>query len=169
MRVATSEGQLKEEAVGARRRRRRHAATPRRGQLDRRRLPGRGRGRLKIERSDSGRLLQQRRGSTEPAFLGSDAEGKTTANGKTSKTSFVKNGERQQRTEWHRIQAWGSLGEYAAAFRKGSHVCVEGELRSREYESNGVKVRTYDIVAISILDLRAGKEAIGAQRRGTLK
>jgi hypothetical protein len=28
-------------------------------------------------------------------------------------------------------------------------ICVEGELRSREYESNGSKVRTYDIVAKS--------------------
>ena len=33
----------------------------------------------------------------------------------------------------------------------------KGELRSREYESQGAKVRTYDIVAISILNLRAGQ------------
>jgi len=97
-------------------------------------------------------------------FLGSDAETKTTANGKTvttlslaTKTSYLKDGERQERTEWHRIQVWGRLGEYAAAFRKGAHICVEGELRSREYESNGVKVRTYDIVASSIINLRAGQ------------
>ena len=29
-----------------------------------------------------------------------------------------------------RVQVWGKLGEYAAAFKKGAHVCVEGELRS---------------------------------------
>jgi single-strand DNA-binding protein len=95
-------------------------------------------------------------------FLGSDAETKTTPNGKAvttlslaTKTSYKKGGQRQERTEWHRIQAWGNLGEYAAAFRKGSHIWVEGELRSRDYESNGTKVRTYDIVASAIINLRA--------------
>jgi single-stranded DNA-binding protein len=48
------------------------------------------------------------------------------------------------------------LGEYAG-FKKGSHICVEGELRSREYESNAATVRTYDIVANSIINLRAGQ------------
>jgi single-strand DNA-binding protein len=99
-------------------------------------------------------------------FLGSDAEGKTTPNGKAvtnlslaTKTSYLKNGERQERTEWHRIECWGSLAVYAAAFRKGSHLCVEGELRSREFESNGTKVRTYDIVAAAIINLRAGQRS----------
>ena len=66
-------------------------------------------------------------------FLGSDAENKTTPNGKTvttlslaTKTTYKKDGERQERTEWHRIQAWGSLGKNAAAFRKGAHICVMG-------------------------------------------
>ena len=97
-------------------------------------------------------------------FLGSDAEIKTTPQGKTvttfsiaTKTSYIKDEKRQERTEWHRVQAWGILGEYAAAFKKGSHVCVEGELRNREYESNGAKVRTYDIVANSIITLSKGQ------------
>jgi single-stranded DNA-binding protein len=68
-----------------------------------------------------------------------------------------KDGERQSRTEWHRIQILGRLGVYAAPFKKGSHICVEGELRSREYESRGAKIRTYDIVASSIINLRAGQ------------
>ena len=66
-------------------------------------------------------------------FLGSDAEGKTTTSGKSlttlslaTKTSFVQDGKRQERTEWHRIQAWGKLAEYAAAFKKGAHFSVEG-------------------------------------------
>jgi single-stranded DNA-binding protein len=41
--------------------------------------------------------------------------------------------------------------------KKGAQIHVEGELRSREYETNGVKVRSYDIVANSILNLRAGQ------------
>jgi single-strand DNA-binding protein len=97
-------------------------------------------------------------------FIGSDAETKTIPNGNAvttfslaTKTSYKKDGERQERTEWHRVQAWGKLGEYAGAFKKGSHLCVEGELRSREYESQDAKVRTYDIVASSIINLRAGQ------------
>src|SRR5215471_9559729 len=102
-------------------------------------------------------------------FLGLDAETKTTPNGKAvttfsvaTKTSYLKDGERQERTEWHRVQVWGKLGEYAAAFKKGAHVCVEGELRSREYESQGAKIRTYDIVASSIISLRAAQRNTAA-------
>ena len=43
-------------------------------------------------------------------------------------------------------------------FRKGAHLRVENELRSREYETDaGVKVRTYVIVASSIVNLRPGQ------------
>ena len=97
-------------------------------------------------------------------FTGSDAETKTTPSGKAvttfsiaTKTSFKKDGDRQERTEWHRVQVWGRMAEYTAAFKKGSHICVEGELRSREYESQGAKVRTYDIVASSIINLSKGQ------------
>jgi single-strand DNA-binding protein len=97
-------------------------------------------------------------------FLGHHAEVKTTQSGKAvttlslaTKTSFMKDGERQERTEWYRIQTWAKLDEYAAAFRKGSHIRVEGELRSREYETDGSKVRTYEIIANSILNLRTGQ------------
>jgi single-strand DNA-binding protein len=53
---------------------------------------------------------------------------------------------------------WTKLAEYAAGFKKGAHIRVEGELRSREYETDtGVKVRTYVIVASSIMNLRTGQ------------
>ena len=53
--------------------------------------------------------------------------------------------------------SWGKLAEYAGAFKKGAQIHVEGELRSREYETDGAKVRTYDIVASGIINLRAGQ------------
>ncbi len=98
-------------------------------------------------------------------FLGSEPETTYTPNGKAvatlsiaTKTSWMKGDERQERTEWHRVQAWAKLAEYAAGFKKGSHLRVEGELRSREYETDGgVKVRTYVIVASSIMSLRRGQ------------
>ena len=102
-------------------------------------------------------------------FLGNDAESKTLSNSSkvttlslATKTSFVKNGERQERTEWHRIQVWGKLGEYAAAFKKGAHIQVEGELRSREYEDkkNGnAKRRVWEIRVDSILKLDRAEKA----------
>ena len=70
----------------------------------------------------------------------------------------MKGDERQKRTEWHRIQAWAQFAEDAAGFKKGAHVRVKGELRSREYETDaGTQVRTYVIVASSILNLRPGQ------------
>ncbi len=98
-------------------------------------------------------------------FLGSDAEAKYTPNGKAvttlslaTKTTWIKEAERQERTEWHRIQVWGKLAEYAAAFKKGAYLRVEGELRSREYDTEGgAKVRTYDIVANTVKSLRSGQ------------
>ena len=98
-------------------------------------------------------------------FLGSEPETTYTPSGKAvatlslaTKTSWMKDDERKERTEWHRIQAWAKLAEYAAGFKKGAHLRVEGELRSREYETDsGVKVRTYVIVASSIVNLRPGQ------------
>ena len=98
-------------------------------------------------------------------FLGSEPEASFTPNGKAvtslslaTKTSWMKGDERQERVEWHKIQVWGKLGEYVARFKKGAHIRVEGELRSREYETaGGTKVRTYEIVASSIHNLRPGQ------------
>jgi single-strand DNA-binding protein len=49
-------------------------------------------------------------------------------------------GEWESRTEWHRCVAFGKLGEFAANLKNGSHLQVEGELRSREYDKDGVNV-----------------------------
>ena len=96
------------------------------------------------------------------SFLGSEPEANFTPNGKSvtslslaTKTSWMKGDERQERVQWHKIQVWGKLGEYAVALKKDAHIRVEGELRSREYETaGGTKVRTYEIVASSIHNLR---------------
>lgn len=57
-------------------------------------------------------------------------------------------GEKQERTEWHRITMFSKLGEIAAEYlRKGSQVYIEGSLRTSEYEKDGVKRYSTDIVA----------------------
>ncbi len=46
-----------------------------------------------------------------------------------------KSGERQERTEWHRVVVWGKQGEVASKYlRKGSQVFVEGSLATRSWE-----------------------------------
>ena len=42
----------------------------------------------------------------------------------------------KERTEWHRIVAWGQMAEAVKPLAKGDHVLVEGELRSNEYEAD---------------------------------
>jgi single-strand DNA-binding protein len=99
-------------------------------------------------------------------FLGNDAEQKETGGGKkyttlslATKATWMAGEERKERTEWHRITVWNGLGEYAADFKKGSHIRVEGELRSREYDGQNGHVQTYEIVAESILSLRGGQRS----------
>jgi single-strand DNA-binding protein len=60
------------------------------------------------------------------------------------------NGEWRSRTDWHRVVAFAAVGEYAATLPKGSHVLVQGTLRSREYEKDGVKHRVFELRADTI-------------------
>jgi single-strand DNA-binding protein len=47
---------------------------------------------------------------------------------------WMKDGERQRRTEWHRVVVWGPRAErIAAQLRKGTPVYVEGRLRTRAF------------------------------------
>ncbi len=43
-------------------------------------------------------------------------------------------GQQQERTEWHRVELWGRLGEIAAQYlRKGSRVYIEGSIRTDKW------------------------------------
>ena len=75
-------------------------------------------------------------------FLGKDAEIKTTRNNAsfTVLSLATKRSWKDRETEawksettWHRVIAWGKLGESAANLLKGAHLQIEGEIRSREY------------------------------------
>lgn len=57
-------------------------------------------------------------------------------------------GEQQERTEWHRVVFFNRLAEIAGEYlKKGSKVYIEGALRTREWEKDGVKRYTTEIVA----------------------
>ena len=78
-----------------------------------------------------------------------------------------RNGDRQERTEWHNVVLWRGLAEIAERYlRKGSTIYIEGRLETRSWEDkNGQKRYTTEIVAtdMTMLDSRgdAGGDAAG--------
>ena len=89
--------------------------------------------------------------------LGADPELRYTPSGRPVATFRIAttdvwtdaNGERQERTEWHRIVAWDRLAEICGEYlRKGSKVYIEGRIQTRVWEDqNGVQRYTTEIVA----------------------
>jgi len=70
----------------------------------------------------------------------------------TNERFSTKDGDKQERTEWHRIVAWGRTGELCAQYlSKGRSVYLEGRLQTREWEDKeGQKRRTTEIVAQTV-------------------
>ncbi len=69
------------------------------------------------------------------------------------------NGEQQERTEWHRVVFYQRLAEIVAEYiKKGSKIYVEGSLRTRSWEQDGVKRYATEIIAseMQMLDGRGG-------------
>ncbi len=95
--------------------------------------------------------------------LGRDPELRYTANGQpvanftlaTTESWTNKSGEREQRTEWHRIVTWGRLAEICGEhLNKGKQVYVEGRLQTREWEDReGNKRKTTEVTANQVLML----------------
>ena len=57
-------------------------------------------------------------------------------------------GEMKEQTEWHRIVAWGRLGEICGEYlSKGRQVYIEGRIQTRSWEKDGVTRYTTEIVA----------------------
>ena len=68
-------------------------------------------------------------------------------------------GEQKEKTEWHRVVFFNRLGEIAGEYlKRGSKVYVEGELRTREWEKEGQKHFTTEVVAteMQMLDSKGG-------------
>lgn len=92
--------------------------------------------------------------------LGADPEVRYTTNGgavanfnlATNEAWTDKSGQKQERTEWHRIVAWGKLGELCGQYlSKGRQAFVEGKLQTREWtDKDGGKRYTTEIVAQAI-------------------
>jgi single-strand DNA-binding protein len=71
----------------------------------------------------------------------------------TSENWTDKNGTRQERTEWHNVQAWNKLADLAKRYlQKGRQVYIEGRIRTREWDDkDGNKRRTTEIIASNMV------------------
>ncbi len=102
--------------------------------------------------------------------LGADPEVRYTNSGTavanfnmaTSVNFTDKNGEKTEKTEWHRIVAFGRLGEICGEYlSKGKQVYIEGRLQTREWEDrDGNKKRTTEIVAGTMQMLGAASDKV---------
>jgi len=82
----------------------------------------------------------------------------------TSESWKDKDGNAQERTEWHRIVAWQKLAEIAGEYlKKGSQIYLEGRITTRSWEKDGVKRYMTEIVAQNFLML--GRKADGTSGR----
>jgi single-strand DNA-binding protein len=101
-------------------------------------------------------------------FLGNDAEVRTNDNRSfttfslATKSSYKKDGKYISQTEWHRCVVFGKkLAEFAGTLKKGAHLQVEGELRSRKFDSTktGTEQTIWEIRVDSILKLDRAEKA----------
>jgi single-strand DNA-binding protein len=104
--------------------------------------------------------------------LGRDPETRFTGAGQavanfsvaTDETYKDRSGERQKRTEWHKIVVWGKQAEIAQQYlKKGSLVYIEGRIQSREWQDKeGQKRTSFEIVANNFRMLGGRSEAAAA-------
>lgn len=75
-------------------------------------------------------------------------------------------GEMRESTEWHRISFFGRLAEVAGEYlKKGSQVYVEGRLKTRQWEKDGQKQYSTEIVAEQ-MQMLGGRQGMGGEGGG---
>jgi len=108
--------------------------------------------------------------------LGADPDMRYTPSGQgvcelrlaTSESWNDKNGQRQERTEWHRIVVWGKRAEVCSKYlAKGRQVFVEGRIQTRTYDDkDGNKRYITEIIANDVQFLGGGRDGGGGGARG---
>jgi single-strand DNA-binding protein len=97
--------------------------------------------------------------------LGRDAEVKVTASGQSvasfsiaTTETWTKDGEKKEKTEWHRIVLWGRQADTLQPYlTKGKQIYVEGRLETRQWEKDGQKHYTTEVKADRIVLLGGGR------------
>jgi single-strand DNA-binding protein len=76
-------------------------------------------------------------------------------------------GQKVEQTEWHRLVAYGKLAEIIQQYlKKGSRAYFEGKLRTREWEKDGVKRYTTEIITNDMMMLDRAGDGMGASSGG---
>ncbi len=92
--------------------------------------------------------------------LGADPQFRSTTTGK-SVCNFnlaTNRRDKDETTDWHRIELWDNLADIANRYlKKGSQVLIEGRIANDNYEKNGVKHYSYKIVATNMMMLDSRK------------
>ncbi len=106
-------------------------------------------------------ILIGRLGADPELRYTTDGTSVATFNMATTETWKDKNGNKQEKTEWHRVVAWRKLGEIAGEYlKKGRLVYIEGRIRSREYDAkDGTKRKVFEIEATDMKMLPSGTAA----------
>jgi single-strand DNA-binding protein len=78
----------------------------------------------------------------------------------TNESWTNKNGQKEERTEWHRVVAWSKLAELAGQYlSKGRQIYVEGRLQTRSWDDKeGNKRYATEVVATNIQFLGGASE-----------
>ena len=107
--------------------------------------------------------------------LGNDPDVKYTQGGMAVTTISLattsvrkdRDGNTQEKTEWHRVKLFGKLGEIAGEYlKKGRQVYIEGRIEYGSYEKDGVKQYTTDIIADEMQMLGGGDGQRGGEGAG---
>src|SRR5262245_22711638 len=108
--------------------------------------------------------------------LGADPDLRYTSGGQavcdlrvaTNESWNDKNGQKQERTEWHRVVFWGKPAEIIKQYlSKGRRIYIEGRLQTRSWEDKqGQKRYTTEIVGNDFMFLDGGGERAGAGMGG---
>lgn len=108
--------------------------------------------------------------------LGADPDMRYTAGGQgvcelrvaTSESWKGKDGQKNERTEWHRVVVWGKSAEACAKYlAKGRQVFVEGRIQTRSYDDKeGQKRYITEVVATDVQFLGGGKDGGRSGERG---
>ena len=106
--------------------------------------------------------------------LGRDAEVKVTPSGQSvasfsiaTTETWTKDGEKKEKTEWHRIVLWGRQADTLQPYlTKGKQIYVEGRLETRQWEKDGQKHYTTEVKADRIVLLGGGSRGGERSERG---
>ena len=103
--------------------------------------------------------------------IGADAEIKSTKNGTTMATMSVatsnvykdSEGNRQEKTDWHKVTIWGSMADKLAPYlNKSTLVLVKGSMHTRVFNVEGVKKSITEVRGqrVSILSSQNNESAV---------